>query len=790
VTGGTLRAAGLNLFSPGAALSTNPGTTIDFGGFNQTLDSISGSGTLLLGAATLTLGSGGGSSNIGGSIIGTGGIVKNGIGTLTLSGANALTGGIGVNGGMLVGNTASLPGNIVNNALVVFDQSADGTYAGNMSGSGVFVKNGNASLTLAGVNTYGGGTQVNGGTLIGNSSNLQGTIVDGAALTFDQTANGTFAGLLTGGGAFTKTGPGTLTMNGAQPFTGQTTISQGTLALNGSLGGGVSIGSLGTLIGAGTINGGLTVAGSLSIPASATPTSSLNSLRAPAVAPAGVGGSAGPAAAIAPAATTAAAAPSLFINGDLNAMPGSTLTFTVTPGGLAPIAVNGRAVLTNNHIAVTIQDPNPTRFNTYIGIQAAQGLTATGFDSRIINAVEPVIRADPNALMVTVLDYNVPLAGAVTGTNAGSVGRAIDKIKIGATGDLAAVTRELTALPDRQLSDALTSLSGEVHASKLRLQAYDSQSMTDLIRSTISDREDGAPGANGASTSNANGGSPSKLSAFWMQFAGDHASFATGTADSGGGAAGYDFKNTDRVLLGGGISYTEGSLNLLGSGGSSTMTAPRAFGYTGFGFGPFRIHGGGSAASTPTHTTRPIDFAAMVPNELGQLVPLSDGVNRTATSDQPAVSTDGWTEIKDALKVKTWTFDWKAGIRQAHIARRAFSETGAGAISLSADDQSITTREADLNISVFRRTGKWRPRFQTMYRREFAPNTTTAQVAFAGQPTGSFDVQGLPIPQVEYLGLAGLTMHGNFGVDYTLEYSFKHNPEETHNALSLRMRFR
>jgi fibronectin-binding autotransporter adhesin len=41
-----------------------------------------------------------------------------------------------VSGGTLQGTTTSLQGNIVNNAAVVFNQSTNGTYAGNMSGTG------------------------------------------------------------------------------------------------------------------------------------------------------------------------------------------------------------------------------------------------------------------------------------------------------------------------------------------------------------------------------------------------------------------------------------------------------------------------------------------------------------------------------------------------------------------------------------------------------------------------------------------------------------------------------
>ena len=66
------------------------------------------------------------------------------------------------------GNTTSLRNTIVNNAAVVFNQTAAGTYAGAMSGSGSLTKIGIGNLTLSGANTYAGGTTVSAGTIDGD----------------------------------------------------------------------------------------------------------------------------------------------------------------------------------------------------------------------------------------------------------------------------------------------------------------------------------------------------------------------------------------------------------------------------------------------------------------------------------------------------------------------------------------------------------------------------------------------------------------------------------------------
>ena len=78
------------------------------------------------------------------------------------------------------GTTSSLQGNILNNATVGFDQSANGTYAGVMSGTGSPAQAGTGTLILTGANTYTGGTTVSGGILQGTTTSLQGNIVNNA----------------------------------------------------------------------------------------------------------------------------------------------------------------------------------------------------------------------------------------------------------------------------------------------------------------------------------------------------------------------------------------------------------------------------------------------------------------------------------------------------------------------------------------------------------------------------------------------------------------------------------
>src|SRR5690606_30490046 len=72
----------------------------------------------------------------GGEITGQGSLTKTGAGELVLSAATDYSGGTTVLAGTLHGNSLTVQGHITNNGTVLFNQTFDGNYFGNMSGSG------------------------------------------------------------------------------------------------------------------------------------------------------------------------------------------------------------------------------------------------------------------------------------------------------------------------------------------------------------------------------------------------------------------------------------------------------------------------------------------------------------------------------------------------------------------------------------------------------------------------------------------------------------------------------
>ena len=205
-----------------------------------------------------------------GAISGNGSVTKIGNNDLTLTGANTYAGGTTVTTGGLIGTTDSLQGAIANNATVTFRQAADGSYAGVMTGTGALVKESAGNVTLTGTNTYSGGTTISGGGLTGSTDSLQRNIAAalGTTVTFDQPGNGTYSGILSGAGALVKAGGGAVLLTGVNTYTGGNTISAGNLiGSTATIRGATAVDSLATLTlndtTAGTFAGDITGLGAL-----------------------------------------------------------------------------------------------------------------------------------------------------------------------------------------------------------------------------------------------------------------------------------------------------------------------------------------------------------------------------------------------------------------------------------------------------------------------------------------------------------------------------------------------
>ncbi|HEV3270301.1 MAG TPA: autotransporter domain-containing protein [Candidatus Rhabdochlamydia sp.] len=256
--GGTLEAT--NTFSSARTISlAGPGIISVDPSSVLTLSGIISAGGSLTKSNTGTLALEGANTYTGGTIIDAGTLALSGLGTL------APTGSVTINAGSfdISGITASsqtigdLSGsggtvNLGSNTLIE-GTSSNTSYAGVISGAGSLTKQNTGTFILTGPNTYTGGTTVTSGTLQGNTTSLQGNILDNASVVFNQAITGTYSGIISGSGNLGIQGGQLTFINDSSSFTGNTSINTGTLLVNGKLGGILTVFPNAILGGTGTV---------------------------------------------------------------------------------------------------------------------------------------------------------------------------------------------------------------------------------------------------------------------------------------------------------------------------------------------------------------------------------------------------------------------------------------------------------------------------------------------------------------------------------------------------------
>jgi fibronectin-binding autotransporter adhesin len=284
VEDGVLKLIGGNNRLAGTGAITVDGGTLDLGGYSQeTSGNVSVQGGIVQNG---TLRKSGGNFDVQAGTVSSAlvngasaaGLVKSGSGIATLSGVNTYTGGTNISEGVLsVSSAASLPGwnaagrwSVAPSATLAIGDAISATDLGTMIGTGNFtpgsiigfdvattrsfdgsglpaslglMKLGQGTLSLSGIDAYGGGTTVTAGTLDlgGSTQHTSGAVSFQGGTTQHGTISksggdydaqsGTVSAILTGNVGLAKTGAGTLILSGANMYTGPTNLGSGTLRL-------------------------------------------------------------------------------------------------------------------------------------------------------------------------------------------------------------------------------------------------------------------------------------------------------------------------------------------------------------------------------------------------------------------------------------------------------------------------------------------------------------------------------------------------------------------------------
>jgi autotransporter-associated beta strand protein len=584
--------------------------------------------------------------------------------------------------------------------------------SGSLSGSGHFTKRGAGTLFLTGTNTYTGGTTIAEGTLVGNTSSLQGSIANHGVVVFDQSGSGSFNGTISGSGSVMKTGAGVLSFSGAHSYTGFTDILAGTLRLNGSLAGTVRVAD------GATLNVGGVPAGPLALGA-------------------------------------AGAGPTFGIGGDLSLARGSIYQAVIGADGSTPtLSISGGAYIDGATLDLAASSSTVSFARTAVAT-LLQASTIVGGFSRVTGVaglLDVYLLTKGNQLQLLVSRPAVDFRAFASAGAGSEVGGALSSLQSSASGDLAFVLRELRTLEsDAELSSALDDVSGAHHGARAGVNVLGASDVADAIGVRFTRRAGPWVQALGRSISldeRVDPGAP--------------------RSEGAGSLAGFDWR-TGSTTFGVAAGYTADTISLFARNDEMRDKAYRGAIYGERAFGSFFVNATAAGAFHAVRGARSMSFAARLNGDL-----LFGGVNRTAAFDYDALETAGTIDAGYALMLGGFAVRPSAGLQVMRLSHDQFSERGADSLDLTAPAQSVNSQAARFRISAarpFKGARGIEPRLDVRYARELGSRVIPFRASIGG---AAFTTQSFALPDDTFIGQAGFAAsfsRATVSVDYRMSFA-------------------
>lgn len=597
---------------------------LDLAGFSTALGVLSGAGIVELGSnpgSALTVGDAS-SSLFAGTITGSGRLVKTGAGTLTLTGANSHSGGTLISAGALRlgdgGTAGSIIGPIEVNGALIVDRSDSYALTNALSGTGSLVQAGTGTTILSGANSLTGGFVVSNGRLRGDTAAFGANMISAdGTIEFAQTAAGSYAGQISGGGVFEKTGAGRLTLTGTSAFAGQTRLLGGELSVSGSLAqSALAVAAGARLSGAGTV-GTVTLENGAII----APGNSIGTLR---------------------------------VNGDITFAAGSIYEVEVDPTGTATdlVAVTGRAILNGGSVVHIGLDGNYRPQATYTILTAAGGVEGTfaAISSRFA-FLDPTLGYGANAVTLTLERNDIDFADVTVTPNQRSIATGVQGL-----GFANPVFDAILTLDADGARGAFDLLSGEIYASLQSALVQDSR----FVRGAALDRMRDA----GAATDAEPG------LRFWMQGLGSRGHLGSdGNArrmkqDSAGFLLGIDAIADETVQLGAFGGYQRGDASVRATASDADIDTYHLGVYAGTDIGALGLRAGYAFSWHHADVTRRIAFT---------------NFTDTVTADYGASTAQAFAEVGYRIDFGAVRMEPFAQIAQIWVDSERFGERGGAA---------------------------------------------------------------------------------------------------------------
>ncbi len=551
----------------------------------------------------------------------------------------------------------------------------------------------------------------------------------------------TIANTIAGSGGITKSEAGTLLLTGNNSYTGNTTVAAGTLDVSGSIAhSAVTIRSGATLAGSGTV-GTTTVQSGGSI-------------------------------ALGNAIST------LTVNGDLTFSANSSYLVKANADGDSDrIDVTGTAHLAGNVVSLAANTGTYQANTTYTILQA--GALSGQFDavSSSLAFLDASVSQDDRNVYLQLSRNDVAYADVGHTRNQRGVAAALQNAASSGNADMNTVITAINNLSADQARAAYDSIGGagltgmqrvgigfsnnfgnqlmgrlqtvgmsrtaqSINGMQLAANARLNDLMPALAQNT---RSDVSP-----SSFTLGGGVPvdDGRRGFWLRgFGSDQDTDGDGNAAglrvrSAGVSAGFDARVRDDLVVGAAFSYSDSDVRAsFAETGESRSSAVAV--YASYANGPWTFNGN----LMLTHNSNEMDRNITV----GTL-------NRTAQARFDSKTVSAYGEASYDLPQASWTLQPLAGLAVLHNRNDGFTETGAGALNIQADAQSVTsTRTLFGARALFDLDGiSVQPR--AIWAHEFGDVNKGMTAQFQGAPAASFTTFGVDLPRDSLI--AGLTVAG------------------------------
>ncbi|MFG1393000.1 autotransporter-associated beta strand repeat-containing protein [Xanthobacter agilis] len=678
-----------------------------------------------------------------GTVSGTGPLRKNGTGTLVLSGVNSYTGGVVIGAGTVIGNAASILGNVHNNGVLTFNQVGLGTYAGGVDGTGQFVKTGKGKLVLTGAVRNTGGTVIQEGVLQvgdgGTSGALSGPITNWGTLIYDLASTYVFPQRLTGSGAVILEGGGTAHFV-SSTYAGTVTLAGSDLIFSRRATSAASF-----VVGNDSVLSGIAAIGGLTV---------------------GWGGTVSP----------GYSPGTLKVNGNATFENGSTYRADVVPTSAHDLIVaSGEiAIKKGSTLAVVAGRGKYPGSSSFTILRAGGGITGA-FSTVTSNFafLDPLLSYGTNAVKMTLVRKDVPFVSEARTANERSVARATDALGPGNEVYDAVVSQR-----ENEAHLAFRALSGEAYASvetvMQQQSAYVRDAVTGRLLQAFSGSLPAGLAASGPATAGLGAGWAPVL---WAQaFGGWGNTFSDGNGASvsssiGGALGGFDVALGDNWRAGAFGGFSQSSFDMEAVHSSGSMDNYDVGLYAGAQYGGLGLRLGAGYAWHDVSMSRSVAFS---------------GYHGSNSSDYMTGVAQVFGEAGYAVYGNGMALEPFAGLAYLHVDGGSGTEGGStSALTFSVGD--MDTLYSTLGVRVAARLPvaeqTLTPQVGIGWRHAFGDTTPEAVMAYASGST-PFSVAGVPVATDAAVIEAGLSYTVLPGANLSLQYNGQIASSASENAFT------